>query len=71
MRLKLLQKSVKTTGATGDLIGNKISNKIIKVLKNSQHNNSKTVTNEHHKKIPKERYIYLQKKHKKLLMIQD
>ena len=36
----------KTPQATGDLIGNKIANKITKVLKNSQQNNLKTVTNE-------------------------
>ena len=42
----------KTAKATSDLIGNKISNKITKCLKNSE-----TVTNEHDKKIPKERYI--------------
>ena len=38
------------------MIGNKISNKITGFLKNSQ-NNSKTVTNENDKEIPKERYI--------------
>ena len=58
----------KTAKATGDLIGNKISNKITKVSKNSDQNNSETVTYEHDKEIPKERYIYLQKKDKKLLM---
>ena len=47
----------KTAEATGDLIGNKISNKIIKVSKNSQQNNSQTVTNVNDKEIPKERYI--------------
>ena len=39
------------------MIGNKIANRITKVSKNSQQNNSKTVTNEHDKEIPKERYI--------------
>ena len=39
--------------------------KTAKVSKNLQQNNSETVTNENHK----ERYIYLQKKDKKLLMI--
>ena len=29
----------------------------MKVSKNSQQNNSETVTNEHNKEIPKERYI--------------
>ena len=47
----------KTTEATGDLIGNKIADKIMKVSKNLQQNNSETVTNEHDKEIPKERYI--------------
>ena len=31
--------------------------KITEVSKNPQQNNSKTVTNEHNKEIPKERYI--------------
>ena len=47
----------KPAEATGDLIGNKISNKITKYSKNSQQNNSETVTNKHDKEIPKERYI--------------
>ena len=51
----------KNTEATGDLIGNKIANRIRKVSKNSQQNNSETVTNEHDKEIPKERYITAQK----------
>ena len=42
----------KTAEATGDLTGNKIANKITKISKNS-----KTVTNEHDKEIPKERYV--------------
>ena len=57
-----------TAEATGDLNGNSIANKIIKVSKNSQQNNSEAVTNEHDKEIPEERYINL-KKDKKLLMI--
>ena len=78
MHLKLLQKEQfkKQAEATGDLIGNKIANavaksddsKITKVSKNSQENNSETVANEHDIEIPKERYIYLQKKDKKSLM---
>ena len=52
--------------ATGDLIANKIANKITRVSKNLQQNNLKTVTNEHEKEIPKEN---LQKKDKKLLII--
>ena len=47
----------KTAEATGDLIGNKIANRIIEVSKNSQQNNSETVTNEHDKEIPKEKYV--------------
>ena len=70
MRLKLLQKEQfkKSAESTGDLIGNNISNKITKVQKNSQRNNSETVTIEHDQEIRKEREIYLQKKDKKLLM---
>ena len=57
--LKVTSKRVihKTAEATGDLIGNKIADRIAKVSKNSQQNNSETVTNEHEKEIPKERYI--------------
>ena len=47
----------KTTEATGDLIGHKFVNKISKVSKSSPQNNSETITNEHDKEIPKERYI--------------
>ena len=39
------------------MIGNKIGDRIKKVIKNSQQNNSETVTNEHDKEIPKERCI--------------
>ena len=46
----------KTADATTHLIGNKIANRITKVSKNSQRNNSETVTNEYDKEIPKERY---------------
>ena len=41
--------------ATGDLIGNKIVNRITKVSKNSQQNNSEIVTNQNDKEI----YIYI------------
>ena len=48
----------KTVEATGDLIGNKIAaNRILKVSKNLQQNNSETVTNEHDQEITKERYV--------------
>ena len=49
----------KTAEKTGDLIGNKTANKIARISKNSRQNNSKTVTNEYDKDIPKERYIYI------------
>ena len=41
----------KATEANGDLIGNKIANKITKVSKNPQQNNSGTVKNETFKEI--------------------
>ena len=44
------------------MIGNKIANRITKVSKNSQQNNSETVTNENDKEIPKERYISPEKR---------
>ena len=47
----------KTAAATVDLIGKKIAAKITKISNNSQKNNSETVTNEHDKGIPRERYI--------------
>ena len=43
----------KTAEANGDLNGNKITI----FQKNHKKNNSKTVTNEHDKEIPKERYV--------------
>ena len=43
----------KAAEATSDLIDNKIT----KVSQNSPPNNSETVTNEHDKETPKERYI--------------
>ena len=47
----------KTAKATGDLFGNKITNRITKVSKNSQQNNSETAANKHDKEIPKEKYV--------------
>ena len=44
------------------MIGNKIVNKITKVSKNSQQNNSEVVINENEKEIPKERYISPEKR---------
>ena len=52
----------KTAEATGELIGNKIADNITKVSKNSQQNNSETVTKDNDKKIPKERYISLEER---------
>ena len=52
----------KTAEATGDLIGNKITNRITKVSKHLQQNNSETVTNENDKKILKERYVLPEEK---------
>ena len=47
----------KTAEASGDLIGNNIANRITKVSKNSQQNNSKIVQMSTIKKMPKERYL--------------
>ena len=60
---RVVQKAVE---ATDDLTGNKIAkaiaesydSKITKILKNSQQNNSESVTNEHDKEIPKEKYLF-------------
>ena len=41
----------KTTEPTGDLIRNKIANRIAKVSKDSQQTNSDTVTKKHDKEI--------------------
>ena len=57
----------KTAEATGDLIGNKITDKITKVLKSSQQNNSVTKQMSMIKKCLK-RDIYLKTKDKKLLI---
>ena len=42
-----------TAEATGDLIGNKINNKITKIWQIGKQNNSDTATNEHYKEIPR------------------
>ena len=47
-----------------------MANKITRISKDSQQNNSETVTNEYDKEIPKED-IFLQNKGKKLLMNWD
>ena len=57
----------KTAEGTGDLIGNKTANKITKLSKNSPQNNSETVTNEHDKEIPKEKYVFPDKNNKLLI----
>ena len=57
-------KDKKTAEATRDFIGNKIANKITGVSRNSQQNNSETVTNEHDKEIRKGRYISLEERQK-------
>ena len=58
-----LKKSIqKTVKATGILIANKIADKTTEVPKDLQQNNSETVTNEHDKEIPKERYISSEEK---------
>ena len=53
-----------TVEATGDLTGNKSANKIKKVSRNSLQNNPETITNEHDKEIPKERYISSEERQK-------
>ena len=62
----------KTAEETGDLIGNKIADavakpydgKIKRFSKNSQQNNSETVTNEYNVEVPKERYIFSEERQK-------
>ena len=46
----------KRAESSGHSIGNKSANKIGKLSKNSQQSNSETVTNDHDKQIPKQRY---------------
>ena len=59
MDLKLLQKESfqKKAEATGYLMCNNIANKITKIARGSQQNNSETAIDEHYKEIPKERDI--------------
>ena len=47
----------KIAEATGDFIVNNVAERITKVSKNSQQNNSEILTNEHDKEILKERYV--------------
>ena len=64
--LKTTSKRVLLTVAetTGDLIGNKIANRMMKVSQHLQQNNSETVTNENDKDMPKGRFISPEEKHK-------
>ena len=57
--LKTASKSAiqKTGEAIGDLLDNKIADKIMKVSTTLLENNFETVTNEHDKEIPKEKCI--------------
>ena len=57
--LKTTSKTViqKTAGASGDLIGKKIADRITEVSKTLPKNNSETITNEHDQELPKERYF--------------
>ena len=47
----------KAAEGTGDLTGNENADRITKLSKTSPQNNLETITNEHDKEIPKERYI--------------
>ena len=67
----------KTAETTSHAIDNKIVNvvansydhKVTKVSKISSQNNLETITNEYDKEKPKGKYIYIQKKYRKLLII--
>ena len=47
----------KKSEANGNLIGNKVANKVTKVSRGSPQNDSETVISERDKQIPEERYI--------------
>ena len=66
MHLKLLLKEAiqNRVKATGDLIGNKIPDRIMKVSKTLRQNSSETVKIENDKEISKERYISPEERHK-------
>ena len=66
MRLKLLQKGQfqKTAEGIGDLVSNKIADKVTKISKNSQQYNPRTVTNKNDKEIPKQRHISSEERQK-------
>ena len=60
----LHQMNEKLAEATDDLIGDKIADRITRLSKNSQQNNSETVKNEHDKVIPKKRCMYPEERQK-------
>ena len=68
---RAIQKKAETTG---DLISNKIADEVVKPYggritkfsKNSEQNNSETVTNERDKEIPKERYTSPEERQKNI-----
>ena len=64
IRLKLLQKEQfrKIAEATSDFVDNNIAVRITKIFKNLQQNNLETITNEHDKETPKERYASSEKR---------
>ena len=67
-----LKRSIqKTVKATGVLTANKIADKTTEVPKDLQQNNSETVTNEHDKEIPKERYISSEEKQEMIDELKD
>ena len=54
----------KTVDATGNSTGSQIADRITKFSKTSPQNNLETVTNEHDKEVPKERYITSEEREK-------
>ena len=55
----------KTTEATGNLISDKIADKIAKIVATKK---SETVANKHDKQIPKRRYVFAEKVQKFLMI---
>ena len=53
IKLSQKEKFKKTAQATGDVIGNKIADKTLKVSKTLPQNNSEAVSDEHDKEMPK------------------
>ena len=49
---------------TGDMIGNKIANKVIQISRSSIQSKSETIANKHDKEMPKQRYISLDRRQK-------